>query len=119
MLLGANSNSLTVGSHVTHNTFVQILWKLGLFGCLIIMFWFIYVHDIAKRLIGFSQKSFRDTIVIFIAFFLPLMALDKFFFDEFYWFYIIYLLCRIEPRAFIDGGSLNEKNISCGCDLFR
>jgi len=96
LLVGANSNSAIVGIHVTHNTFIQVLWKLGLIGFFLVLGWFIYMQRKAKQTVSFAKSSFWQTLVVFLGFILPLFALDKFFFDELYWYFIVYLLCRMD-----------------------
>lgn len=104
LLFGATTNSLLVGIHVTHNTFIQILWKLGLCGFMLISIWFIYLYRIARGSFRFHKGSFLNTLVILLALTLPLLALDKFFFDELYWYFIVYLLCKTDTEK-----SLGEK----------
>lgn len=96
ILLGAATNSETVGVHVTHNTPIQILWKTGLVGVALVLGWYVAMYIRTNR-IAFSSNinSDKKTIILLLAQMLPLLALDKFFFDELYWYYIVYLLCRI------------------------
>ena len=98
LLFGATSNSLLVGIHVTHNTFIQILWKIGLCGFLLVSIWFVFLYRIAKSSLLFQKGSFFNTLVVLLALVLPLLALDKFFFDELYWYFIVYLICKIDTK---------------------
>lgn len=96
MFLGATTNVETVGAHVTHNTPIQILWKMGMMGIVLVLVWYVVLHIRTKRMtIATLINPNKTTIILLLAQILPLLALDKFFFDEFYWYYIVYLLSRI------------------------
>lgn len=107
MFLGATTNSETVGIHVTHNTPLQILWKMGIMGVIVVLIWYIFLYIRAKRMMFATHiNTNKKTIILLIAQFLPLLALDKFFFDELYWYYIVYLLSQISisENVFLNGG---------------
>ena len=96
MFLGATTNAETVGSHVTHNTPLQILWKMGILGVIVVLVWYVALYIRTKRMTYVTRVNpNKKTIILLIAQILPLLALDKFFFDEFYWYYIVYLLSQI------------------------
>lgn len=98
MLLGAATNAETVGFHVTHNTLIQILWKLGSIGAAAIFAWCIALYvRVKNRTASTRSKANKGTAILLFAYLLPMMALDKLFFDEFYWYYAVYLLCHIRP----------------------
>lgn len=112
--IGAPRDSLVLGHHVTHNTFVQIWWKFGLAGIIIIFAWFIALYRDVKISYGFYRGSFLESFPILLSMILPLLALDKLIFDEAYWFFIIYLFVRINTSEKIAtrGNDQYEKNIS-------
>ena len=94
--LGETTNAETVGSHVTHNTPLQILWKMGILGVIVVLVWYVALYIRTKRMTYVTRVNpNKKTIILLIAQILPLLALDKFFFDEFYWYYIVYLLSQI------------------------
>lgn len=96
MFLGSATNAETVGVHVTHNTPIQILWKLGIVGVFVVLVWYVALHIRTKRMtLAAHINPNKMTIILLLAQILPLFALDKFFFDEFYWYYIVYLLIRM------------------------
>ena len=99
--IGTSSDSLVLGEHVPHNTFVQIWWKFGLAGIIIIFAWFIALYREVKISYGFYRGSFLESFPILMSMILPLFALDKLIFDEVYWFFIIYLFVRINTSEII------------------
>lgn len=101
MLLGAATNAETVGAHVTHNTLIQILWKTGFIGVVLIFVWYVALYIRTNKMVTISNvTSNSNTIILLLAQMFPLLALDKFFFDEFYWYYIVYLLSWINNSIY-------------------
>jgi len=111
MFLGAATSAEIVGSHVTHNTPLQILWKMGIIGVIVVLVWYVALYIRTKRMtFATNIKPNKKTIIILLAQMSPLLALDKFFFDEFYWYYIVYLLSQISisEAIFLYGEKVHE-----------
>ena len=87
-LIGVNRSDTILGRHVTHNTFLQIWWKLGLAGISLVLSWFVLVWNKCKK------KNISGTLMMFIGCLGATIALDLLFFEQFFWFFVYFVICR-------------------------
>ncbi len=99
-LFGANRHLRIVGSFVTHNTFLQIWWKMGLVGMLLIVAWFslMWHRGTRGRIVGM--------FMMLVGCFGATLALDMLFFDQLFWFFIALLMYK---QALVLEEERNEK----------
>ena len=86
-LFGIDRNSKIAGVHLTHNTFLQIWWKIGLIGMLLVGAWFalIWYRGNRGRLTGM--------LMLLVGGFGAILALDMLFFEQLFWFFILIMMC--------------------------
>ena len=92
LLVGEGFTSVTVNNgRSSHNTLLQMFYQFGILGAPLILAWVSYYFGTV-----FKQKHSRQNmlrkIVLLVGIFLPWMALDMLFFDEFFlmqWFCIL------------------------------
>lgn len=87
-LFGINQNSKIAGIHLTHNTFLQIWWKIGLIGMLLVGAWFalIWYRGNRGRLTGM--------LMLLVGGFGATLALDMLFFEQLFWLFILIMMCN-------------------------
>ncbi len=83
LFIGRGITPLNVNGVAPHNTVLQLVYQLGLVGMVPMVAWLIgNVRDVLKRK---TEKAPRlPVLVLLIGTFLPWMALDMLFFDEFF-----------------------------------
>lgn len=88
LLIGVGNNAAIAGRHNTHNTILQIWWKLGALGVLLIFIGFVSIWHNCKR------RNARGTFLILTGCFGATLALDMLFFEQFFWFFAFCVLCK-------------------------
>lgn len=86
--IGTNSHSAIVGLHNTHNTIIQTWWKLGLIGIIFVFMWFISVWG------NCNKKKVVGSTLLFVGSIGATMALDILFFEQLFWFFAFYVICK-------------------------
>lgn len=97
LALGVENEGVRAAVNVTHNTLLQVVWKFGSIGLAFYIFWFVY--NTFSMPVAKDNHNRLNSFIIMLAIFLPSMSIDRFYFDEIYWFYIVYLLCRSDRYA--------------------
>ena len=87
MLSVQDRNSKIAGVHVTHNTFLQIWWKVGLLGMLLVGSWFALIWYRGNR------GRFTGMLMLLVGGFGATLALDMLFFEQLFWFFILIMMC--------------------------
>ena len=87
-LVGTNINSSLVGGHNAHNTILQIWWKLGIIGLLFIFMWFTTMWRKCKK------RNVMGSTIMIIGCLGPTLVLDMLFFEQLFWFFAFYILCK-------------------------
>ena len=87
-LFGVNRNSKIAGVHLTHNTFLQVWWKLGLFGMVLVGSWFALMWQRGNR------GRLTGMLMLLVGCFGPTLALDMLFFEQLFWFFIVIMMCN-------------------------
>lgn len=92
LLVGEGFTSVTVNNgRSSHNTLLQMLYQFGILGTPLIIAWVGYYFGTVFKNKN-SRKNMLRKIVLLVGVFLPWMALDMLFFDEFFlmqWFCIL------------------------------
>ena len=87
-LFGVDRNSKIVGIHLTHNTLLQIWWKLGLLGMMLVGGWFVSVWKKG------NHGHITGMLMLLVGCFGGALALDMLFFEQLFWFYIAIMMCN-------------------------
>ncbi|GHH97718.1 hypothetical protein [Neobacillus kokaensis] len=88
----------------SHNTFVQILYQVGILGTIIGILWCGMVYSIISNKIklGIFEKYYL--LILVFSFFLPWLSLEMLFFDEFFYLTVLVLLARNYLAGIPNGG---------------
>lgn len=83
LILGKGFSNDLVNGAASHNTVIQILYQFGVLGSMILLAW---IYCFIRGTLRYHKVNVQtaDTIVLLIGVFLPWMALDLLFFDEFF-----------------------------------
>ncbi len=91
LFFGKGLSKVLVSDTAAHNTVIQMVYQLGLTGCVIFAYWLRSTIKIALGGVRLSRKNCLLFIILAIGVLMPWMALDLMFFDEF--FLMIFYLC--------------------------
>lgn len=92
LFLGVGITDVFVNSRASHNTFLQIIWQIGLCGILLLVLWIrITFSPIKLRIMEISERSLF-IFLLPVAYMLPWIALDYLFFDEFFYYMLFTIL---------------------------
>ncbi|MDH2363751.1 hypothetical protein, partial [Priestia megaterium] len=95
LLFGVGISNVLINSRASHNTFIQIIWQIGLVGVLLLFLWIkLTLAPMKLKVIEFSRQSLI-VILLFTAYILPWFALDYLFFDEFF-YYLLFVALGIK-----------------------
>ena len=84
VLLGVGCTSVKVNGLASHNTVLQIWYQMGILGAIPFMYWYSsFMADGAKKLLPGEKVN---AWILFVGVFLPWLAIDMLFFDEFFLF---------------------------------
>lgn len=113
--LGKGFTDVKVNGRASHNTILQIFYQFGLLGAPIIFYWIVCFFREASQVRREEKKHNLKSVVVLIGSFLPWMAIDVLFADEFFllqWYMLVALnylksddeVMNIEPGSY--GGKL-------------
>lgn len=77
-----------------HNTAIQIIFQAGLVGTVALLIW---LSSMRFKPVGNSFKQF-EKVYMALMLFLPWLALDKLFFDDFFFFIMLYQTMLMEDK---------------------
>lgn len=82
--LGQGFTNIKINEKGSHNTILQIFYQLGLFGVPVLVYW---IHGFIND--GIQSRDRRNVMekylqIVLIGVFLPWMAIDELFFDDFF-----------------------------------
>lgn len=84
LFLGKGFTNAMVKGRASHNTLIQTLFQLGLVGGPILIYWMVcFFREAPQRKLGQKTAGMKKLIVL-IGAFLPWLAIDMLFFDEFF-----------------------------------
>ena len=116
--LGKGYVSSLVGELASHSTPIQILYQLGVLGTPVLCYWVVCFYRRAYRVERRRRMFDLKILIVSVGCFLPWMAIDVLFFDEFFllqWYVLLALnrqsgpVTRIETRTEVSYGRENEK----------
>ncbi len=114
--LGRGLTSVTVDGRASHNTILQLIYQCGILGAPVVIYWAIcFWSDTAQT--RQKRKPFDLTMwMIFVGAFMPWLAIDMLFFDEFFllqWYLLVAWNQQTQPterfrntQASLHGGNL-------------
>lgn len=114
--LGEGFTNIKINGRASHNTIIQIFFQFGLIGMSVLLYWIICFFREDRKLWEKPEKRELKCLIVAIGSFLPWLAIDALFFDEFFllqWYMLVavnYLL----P----DNGHKNTENSSYGGELW-
>lgn len=92
LLIGVGLSDVLIGEKASHNTIIQMVFQLGLVGSAILVWWWTGLEDRPLLRQVRQEKKVLEMVLLAIGIFLPWMALDLMFFDEFFLFTWYFLL---------------------------
>ena len=97
-MLSRLSNSMLF--RAPHNTLIQTIYQLGLLGTIMLVLWNVYF---IKDMVGVQGRAKSlPVLILCIGGFLPWLALDMLFFDEFF-FIQAFVCCGIREQKLLNG----------------
>lgn len=84
MLIGNGFTNIKVNDRGSHNTLIQLIWQFGVLGAPLILVWAIYfLKDVASST-AIDHIKTSGILILAIGTYLPWLAIDILFFDEFF-----------------------------------
>lgn len=108
-LLGEGCTSVKVNGLASHNTILQAWYQMGIIGVIPFAFWYgSFMADGAKKLLPGERIN---AWMLFVGVFLPWLAIDMLFFDEFFLFslYVLVGLAEGSTKEMNDSMSINRQ----------
>lgn len=84
LLFGKGYTSVLIGDRISHNTLIQLVYQFGLIGSSFIIMWEFFFIKRMLADIHLNYGNLMKVLILAIASFGPWLALDLFFFDEFF-----------------------------------
>lgn len=84
LLLGKGFTDVTVNGRASHNTAIQIIFQFGLIGTPVLAGWLVHFWRNLKNPESTKKTGKISTLILMTGAFLPWMAIDALFFDEFF-----------------------------------
>ncbi len=103
LLLGRGYSTELVNGRASHNTLIQMVYQLGIPGCVLMISWmYFYLRGTLRH----YRVKFRtqEMLILLIGIFLPWMALDMMFFDE------LFLMPMYALAGFVFCGGTSARN---------
>lgn len=95
LLIGNGYTNLKVNGRASHNTLIQMVFQFGLVGGGILLRW---MRDYFSRMCKRLKPVRSDGLLVIVGIFLPWMALDMLFFDEFFLMPMYVAACFLSAR---------------------
>ena len=92
MLIGKGFTNVKINAKASHNTLIQMVFQFGVIGAPILMGWIVCFYNRIREQVKAQKKQLLQIVIILTGAFLPWMAIDILFFDEFFlfqWFTLI------------------------------
>lgn len=100
--LGRGFSNIKVNGRGSHNTIIQVFYQLGLLGVPALICWIVGFYRSGKYA-GMKRKKFGlHQLMIFVGTFVPWLAIDAMFFDEFFllqWYMLVALAQSGTPET--------------------
>ena len=101
LLLGKGFTNVKLQGRASHNTVIQMIYQFGLIGIPVVIGWMVCFFKENVYAIRYADFLKRRTIIMLLGLFLPWMAIDVLFFDEFFlwqWYFILCLNMEIDAE---------------------
>jgi len=95
--LGQGFTNIKLYGKSPHNTIIQLFYQLGFLGVPVLIYWTRCFFKSGRTIVG-KRKFDLKILIVLIGIFLPWMAIDTLFFDEFFLFQMYALLALEEFR---------------------
>ena len=82
--LGRGFSNIKVNGRGSHNTVIQIFYQLGLLGTPALVYWLLGFYRSGKKPAVKGKKCLLHPLMVFVGTFVPWLAIDAMFFDEFF-----------------------------------
>lgn len=92
LLIGKGFTNILINNAASHNTVLQVVYQCGILGMLLLIKWWNDMGDGYLIRQAAEKRKLVETVLLAIGIFLPWMALDMLFFDEFFLFHWYFLL---------------------------
>lgn len=84
LLLGNGFTNVKLDGRASHNTILQLIYQFGIAGALFLIYWSIcFLRDGPTQKFG-KKGNLREIFIVILGVYLPWMALDMLFFDDFF-----------------------------------
>ena len=95
LFLGKGFTNIKVGGKSSHNTILQMVYQFGLIGFVPLLAWSVCFFLDAPSKMGPRKRQFLSVLLLVTGAFLPWLAIDALFFDEFFLLQMyVYMGCR-------------------------
>jgi len=106
-LLGKGFTNVKVDERAPHNTIIQAVFQFGIIGVIVLIGWCAGFYErVRKGSIPF-KKRFLSTFLLIAGVYVPWLALDILFFDEFFllqWYVFSALQSKTDSGACLEPG---------------
>lgn len=114
LLLGKGFTAVLVNGQASHNTVLQVIYQFGILATPLIIKWWLDMGDRQLLVPVSRQHKLVEMALLAVGFFLPWMALDMLFFDEFFlmhWFFLLGLeeLVQVEEKPVSVAGQTENR----------
>lgn len=102
--LGKGFTNIKINGRASHNTIIQLFFQFGVLGAPVLIYWIVCFFREGKHALKIKEKREMKSLIVAVGSFLPWMAIDALFFDEFFllqWYVLIalnYLTLKDEHR---------------------
>lgn len=98
--LGRGFTNIKVNGKASHSTIIQIFYQFGLLGTPVIIYWIVGLFQSDKKARLKRRKFGLNQLLVFVGSFIPWLALDIVFFDEFFLFqwYMIAAMTQFDEQ---------------------
>lgn len=107
LLLGEGYTNVKVSDRGSHNTILQLVYQLGILGTPVLIAWCMnFFKGVGK--VRYEKGTVVSPWMLYVGTFLPWLALDMLFFDEFFlfqWFVFVALKERIQKDGIMQCNS--------------
>lgn len=100
--LGEGFTNVKVNERGSHNTVLQMLYQLGILGTPVLVLWIICFFKEVSRKSRHTRKRMVSTWILLIGVFMPWLAIDMLFFDEFFLFQWYALVALRERNQYLN-----------------
>lgn len=94
LFFGNGLSDVFINGKSSHNTLIQIIYQVGVFGLFFIIIWWRTVYSTLSNKIKLNSFGKYKFLMILIAYFFPWLSLEMLHFDEFFYISILAILAK-------------------------